>query len=58
MSLKEKFNRTLESLFLAMFMVWTVGITIALLNPQTGREHHGVVEIYSLTTVANANTGA
>jgi hypothetical protein len=35
MSLKEKFNRTLESLFL-----------------------HGVVEIYSLTTVTDANTGA
>jgi hypothetical protein len=57
MKAKEQVNRALESLFLAMFMAWTVGITIALLYPQSDREHRGVVEVYSLTTVADANAG-
>lgn len=55
MNLKEQFNAVLESLFLAMFMVWTVGTTIALLIPEGGRERQGVVEIYALT---DTNTDA
>lgn len=55
MNLKEPLNGALESLFLAMFMAWTIGTTIALLIPEGGRERQGVVEIYALT---DANTGA
>jgi hypothetical protein len=58
MKLKDQLSRLLEPLFLAMFMAWTFGVTIALLNPQAAREHQGVVEIYSLTAVTDANTGA
>lgn len=54
MTFKEQFTGVLESLFLAMFMAWTVGATFALLVPEDGRERQGVVEIYSLTDV---NTG-
>jgi hypothetical protein len=50
----EQFHRALESLFLAMFMAWTVGITIALINPQGTRDRQGVVEVYSMT---DANAG-
>jgi hypothetical protein len=57
MKLKEHVNHALESLFLAMFMVWTIGITVALLYPQSDREHRGVVEVYSLAAVADANAG-
>ena len=58
MTLKEQINRVLEALFLAMFMVWTVGVTIELVTPRGARDHHGVVEIYSLSAVAGANSGA
>ena len=54
MNRHEQIHRALESLFLAMFMVWTVGITIVLLNPQGTRDRQGVVEVYSLT---DANAG-
>lgn len=54
MNLKERLNGALDSLFLAMFLAWTVGTTVALLIPEGGRERQGVVEIYSLT---DTNTG-
>jgi hypothetical protein len=58
MNFKERVNRALESLFLAMFMVWSVGIAVALLNPPTAGHRSGVVEVYSLTPVADSNAGA
>jgi hypothetical protein len=54
MNFKEQLNGVLEPLFLAMFLAWTVGTTVALLIPEGSRERQGVVEIYSLT---DANTG-
>ena len=58
MNFKERLNRALESLFLAMFMVWSVGIAVALLSPPAAGHRGGVVEVYSLTPVANSNAGA
>jgi hypothetical protein len=57
MKLVEQVTRHLESVVLAAFMVWTVGLAVALLTPQAP-ERQGVVEIYALTPVADANTGA
>lgn len=54
MNLKEQLNGVLDPLFLAMFLAWTVGTTVALLIPERGHERQGVVEIYSLT---DPNTG-
>jgi hypothetical protein len=52
MNLKERFTSSLDSLFLAMVMVWTVTIAIALLHPEMQTERNGVVEIYSLIPAA------
>ena len=54
MNLKEQLDGILEPLVLGILMVWTVGTTIALWNPQSAQQRQGVVEIYSLT---DANAG-
>ena len=45
MNLKERFTSSLDSLFLAMVMAWTVTIAVALLQPEMQTERNGVVEI-------------
>jgi hypothetical protein len=54
MNLKERLTNSLDSLFLAMVMGWTVTIALALLDPQMQAERTGVVEIYSLIPAAAA----
>jgi hypothetical protein len=53
MNLKERFTNSLDSLFLAMVMAWTVTIAVALLHPGMQPERNGVVEIHSLIPVAS-----
>jgi hypothetical protein len=48
MNLKERFINSLDSLFLALVMSWSVTIAVALLHPEVQTERDGVVEIYSL----------
>jgi hypothetical protein len=48
MNLKDKFLNSLESIYLTLIMVWTVGIAVALVNPENGAAPAGSVEIYSL----------
>lgn len=57
MKLVEQVTQSLESLVPALFMVWTLGVAVALLAPPAP-ERHGVVEIYALTPVVDGNTGA
>jgi hypothetical protein len=52
MNLKERFTNSLDSLFLALIMSWTVTIAVALLHPEVQPERNGVVEIYSLIPAA------
>jgi hypothetical protein len=53
MNLKERFTNSLDSLFLAMVVAWTVTIAVALLHPESQTERNGVVEIYSLIPAAS-----
>jgi hypothetical protein len=53
MNLKERFTSSLDSLFLAMAMAWTVTIAVALLHPEMQTERNGVVEIHSLIPAAS-----
>ena len=48
MSLKDHITASFESIFLAAIMIWSVGIAVALVSPQTQSAPHGSVEIYSL----------
>ena len=48
MNLKERLTSSLDSVFLALVMGWTITIAVALLHPETQIERNGVVEIYSL----------
>ena len=57
MKLSQRITQSLESVFLAMFMVWTLGISVALLTSPTKHERQGVVEIHALTPV-HSNIGA
>ena len=53
MNLKERFTNSLDALFLAMVMAWTVTIAVALLHPERQTERNGVVEIHSLIPAAS-----
>ncbi len=53
MNLKERFTNSLDSLFLAMVVAWTVTIAVALVHSEMQTERNGVVEIYSLIPVAS-----
>ena len=48
MNFRDQFVSTFESIFLAMIMVWSVGIAVALVNPDVSAPPQGSVEIYSL----------
>jgi hypothetical protein len=50
MSLKEQFVGAFESIFLAAIMIWSIGIAVALVSPQTQSAPRGTVEIYSLVS--------
>lgn len=56
MKLVDQVTRSLESVVLAAFMVWTVGIAIALFTAPA-HERQGVVEIYALTPVIDTHNG-
>ncbi|MGH8189049.1 MAG: hypothetical protein ACREUC_21000 [Steroidobacteraceae bacterium] len=58
-SFKEQIIGLLDWVYLAMFMVWTVGITGTLVGTQfaAAPERQGVVEIYSLVPATDAQTG-
>jgi hypothetical protein len=45
-----------ESMYMALALAWTVGIAVALLQPQVTSERHGVVEVYSLVAVDGAQS--
>jgi hypothetical protein len=57
MKLVEQVTESLESVVPALLMVWTLGSAAVLLTPPT-HERQGTVEIYALTPVVDANTGA
>jgi hypothetical protein len=57
MKLVEQVTQSLESVIPAVLVVWSLGVSVALLTPPA-QERQGVVEIYALTPVADANTGA
>lgn len=55
---QEQIIGLLDWVYLAMFMVWTVGVTGTLVGTQfAAPERQGVVEIYSLVSTADAQTG-
>lgn len=55
---KEQIIGLLDWVYLGMFMVWTVGVTGTLVSTQfAAPERQGVVEIYSLVSTADAQTG-
>lgn len=45
-----------ESMYMALALAWTVGLAVALLQPQVASERHGVVEVYSLVAVDGAQS--
>jgi hypothetical protein len=55
MSIKDRFlgTGTVESIFLAAIFAWTLATGFAMVQPE-GHLANGVVEIYSLTSVASA----
>ena len=53
MKLIEKFTDSLDSLYLAMFMVWTVMVAVALIQPEIQHEPEGAVEIYALVPASD-----
>jgi hypothetical protein len=61
MNFTDRLNRSLDSLLLALFASLTVGIAVALVNPQAnagvGHERQGTVEIYALSAVDSTNDG-
>jgi hypothetical protein len=52
----QSLDSALEPVVLALFMVWTLGITVTVLNPVPAPS--GQVEVYALTPLVDANTGA
>ena len=57
MKLVDQVTQSLESVIPALLMVWTVGTAVVLVTPPAP-ERRGTVEIYALTPVVDANTGA
>jgi hypothetical protein len=45
-----------ESMYMGLALAWTIGVAIALLQPQVTSERHGVVEVYSLVAVDGAQS--
>jgi hypothetical protein len=56
MKLVEQVTQSLEAIVPAVLVVWTLG-TAALLVTPPAQERQGVVEIYALTPVIDANPG-
>ena len=48
MNIKDQILNSFESIFLTLILAWSVGITVALVNPDVRPTPQGTVEVYSL----------